>query len=90
MRIKISNDPSIKPKSYKVICSDDIEKPLNSWTTLMVADEKTKYDHDVLGIFKFPLQSPPVKFVRIVLTGSNWNNQFLLSFYHFDLFGRYF
>lgn len=89
-RIKISRDPTIKIKNFKIICSDDIEKPLNSWITLFVADEKTKYDHDILGIFKFPFQSPPVKFVRIVLTGPNWNNQFLLSFYHFDLFGRYF
>lgn len=88
-RILRCKDPN-KLKSYKIICTNDIEKPISSWTTLLVIDEKSKNEHDILGVFRFQIQSPPVKYVRIVMTGPNWNNQFFLSFFHFDLFGIYF
>ena len=79
-----------KLKNYKLICTDDSSKPESSWTTLIEIDEKTENEHEVLDIYEFPQPSPPTRFVRLVQTGQNWNNELFLQFYHFDLFGTYF
>lgn len=76
-------------KSYKIICTDDANKSIDKWISLSEIDEKSKDEHQIFDIYKFPQQSPPVKFVRIVLNGRNWSDKFLLIFYHFDLFGKF-
>ncbi|KAK8888185.1 hypothetical protein M9Y10_039249 [Tritrichomonas musculus] len=77
-------------KTYKLICTDDPSKPESSWTTLIEINEKAKDEHEDLDIYEFPHPSPPTRFVRLVQTGKNWNDSYVLSFYHFDLFGSYF
>ncbi|KAK8881631.1 hypothetical protein M9Y10_004375 [Tritrichomonas musculus] len=77
-------------KSYKIICTDDASKPTSSWTTLTVINEKTKGDHQDLDIYEFDHPSPPVRFIRLIQTGKNWNDNLFLIFYHFDLFGSCF
>lgn len=78
-----------KMKSYKIICTDDFRKPSDSWITLMDIDEKSEEEHQIVDIYRLPHPSPPVRFVRIVLTGKTWNNQDVLQFFHFDIFGTY-
>ena len=77
-------------KSYKIICTDDASKPTSSWTTLTVINEKTKGDHQDLDIYEFDHPSPPVRFIRLIQTDKNWNDELFLQFYHFDLFGSCF
>ncbi|KAK8870935.1 hypothetical protein M9Y10_008848 [Tritrichomonas musculus] len=79
-----------KLRSYKVICTDDSSKPESSWTTLIEINEETINEHEVLDIYEFPHPSPPTRFVRLVQTGKNWNDDLCLMFIHFDLFGEYF
>ena len=88
-RLKRYSYPDLM-KSYKIICSDDINKPIETWTTLIEINEKTKEDHKQLDIYEFPRSSPLTKFIRLIQTGPNWNNDIRLKFYHFDLFGTYF
>lgn len=78
------------PKNYKIICTDDLNKPENSWITLIEINEKTKDEHQILDIYKFPHPSPPVKIIRLIQTGKNWDDADYLLFYHFDVFGVYF
>ncbi|KAK8846007.1 hypothetical protein M9Y10_020952 [Tritrichomonas musculus] len=79
-----------KLRSYKVICTDDSSKPESSWTTLIEINEETENEHEQLDIYEFPHPSPPTRFVRLVQTGKNWDNDDHLMLIHFDLFGSYF
>lgn len=76
-------------RSFRIICSDNCQKPLISWTTLLDVSEKTKDEHKLLDTYMFQSRSPPAKFVRIILTGPHWDNEWFLIFFHFDLFGTY-
>ena len=78
-----------KLKSYKIICTDDKNKPEELWTTLIEMDERREDEHKQLDIYEFSQPSPPTKYVRLIQTGSNWSNTLNLKFYHFDLFGNY-
>lgn len=79
-----------KLKNYKIVCSDDDSKPLSDWTTLMEINEQKYHENKELDVYEFPKSSPPVKFVRLIQTGPTWSNSNYLSFYHFDLFGKYY
>lgn len=79
-----------KLRSFKIIATDDANKPLNSWTTLIEIDEKAEDEHQKLDIYEFPRQSPPVKYVRLIQTGPTWNDKLFLMFFHLDFFGYYF
>ena len=79
-----------KLKRYKIVSTDDSKKAIDSWTTLIEVDEKTEDEHKMFDTYMFPHPSPPSKFVRIIMTGGNWNNDWFLSLFNFDLFGRYF
>lgn len=81
-------DPN-KLKSYKLICTDDVNKHESLWTTLIEINEEEENEHKTLDIYEFPQQSPPTKFVRLVQTGPDWNDNMRLRFDHFDLFGYY-
>ena len=78
-----------KLKSYKIICTDDKNKPINEWSLLIEINEKRKDEHQTTDIYRFPHASPLAKFARIVMTGPNWSNGLNLKFIHFDLFGKY-
>lgn len=77
-------------KSYKIVCSDDVDKPLNSWITMIEIDEKRIDENEQLYFKIFQKPSPPVRFIRIIQTGPNWNNESSLKFFHLDFFGSYF
>lgn len=76
-------------KQYKIICTDDVNKPEDSWITLININEENDKDHKILDIYEFDHPSPPVKLIRIKQTGKTWSNDNYLGFYHFDLFGTY-
>lgn len=86
---RAGDSSSINMKNYKIICTDDSNKPENSWTTLIEINEKERYEHKATDIYKFPQSSPPVKFIRIIQTGETWENDNYLIFFHFDIFGVY-
>lgn len=77
-------------KSFKIICTDDIRRPINSWLTLFEMNEKREGERRLNEIYLFDRPSPIVRIVRIVQTGPNWSNDHFLKFHHFDLFGVYF
>ena len=77
-------------KSYKIICTDDHNKPEEGWTTLIEVKEEIENEHELLDIYEFSQPSPPVKYVRLIQIRANWGNKLHLMFYHFDLFGNYF
>ena len=79
-----------KLKSFKIICSDDINKPIEEWTTLIEVDEEKEDEHQDLDIYKFTRPSPPTKIIRLIMTNSTWDNKNYLIFYHIDYFGSYF
>ena len=78
-----------KLQQYKIICTDDVYKPLEEWITLIEIDEKSKTEHEILDIYEFPQPSPPIKFIRLIQTGPNWDDNHYLEFYHLDFFGSY-
>lgn len=78
-----------KLRSYKIICTDDSSNPENLWTKLFEINEQAENEHKNLEIYKFNIQSPPIKYVRLVSTGPNWANCLNLKLWHFDLFGTY-
>ncbi|KAK8896527.1 hypothetical protein M9Y10_014435 [Tritrichomonas musculus] len=78
-----------KLKSYKIVGSDDINTPIEKWTKLIEIDEKKEDEHKKLDTYKLPRPSPPIKVIRLIRTGVNWNNNLNLKFYHFDIFGSY-
>lgn len=79
-----------KLKSYKIVCTNDVNKPLEFWETLIEINEKNQDEHEILDIYEFSQPSRPSKFIRLIQTGPNWNNNLFLQFYHFDIFGTYF
>lgn len=79
-----------KMRNYKIICTDDDGKPMSEWTTLIEINEQKSGEHKDLDVYEFEKSSDPVKFIRIVQTGPTWSNRDYLSFYHFDLFGKYY
>lgn len=87
---RINRNSKEKLKKYKIICTDDVNKEEELWTTLIEIDEKSQKDHKILDVYVFECQSPPVNFVRLVKTGPNWiiDDGYLL-FYHLDLLGKY-
>lgn len=78
-----------KLKSYKIIASDDCNRPVDSWETLIEIDEITEDEHKKLDVYRLPHPSNPVKVIRLVRDGVNWANNLNLKFYHFDIFGSY-
>ena len=78
-----------KLKSYKIICTDDVNKPINDWTTLIKIDEIDKDEHEDPSIYTFSRPSPPTRFVRIIMTDKNWDDNYSIIFYHLDFFGKY-
>ena len=78
-----------KLKSYKIICTNDVNNEVNAWITLIDIDEKIESEHKSLDIYKLPNPSPPVRYIRLVLTGKNWNEKNFLAIRHFDIFGTY-
>ena len=87
-RLKKGN--SCKLKNFKIVGTDDINKPIDRWSTLIEINEKTENDHKQLDIYNLPKPSPPIKFIRLIQTGKGWNNDEFLIFYHLDFFGYYF
>lgn len=77
-------------KSFKIICTDDIRRPIDSWLTLFEMNEKREGEHQLNEVYLFDRPSPIVRIVRIVQTGQNWSDNHFLKFHHFDLFGIYF
>lgn len=87
---RIIRNPKDKIKSYKIICTDDPDKPINSWVTLFSIKEDSIKSNPLLYTHEFDKPSPPTRYVRIVLTGNSWNDKSTLRFHHFELFGTYF
>lgn len=87
---RLKKSKSFNLKSYKVICIDDVNKPIESWVTLIDINEKDKNENLYIVKYEFMDPSPPTKFIRIVQTGPNWDNRLCLKFIHFDVFGFYF
>lgn len=80
---------SSKPKSFKLICTDDISLPEDKWISMIEINERINDDHDIADIYEFQRPSPPVRFIRLVQTGPNWDDKLNLKFHHFDIFGSY-
>ena len=78
-----------KMRNYKIICTGDANKPEEKWTTLIEINEKRNDEHELLDVYQFHKPSPPAKYVRMIQTGPNLDNEFYLKFIHFDLFGDY-
>ena len=76
-------------KNFKIVGTDDIRNPIDSWITLIEINEKTLNDHRNPDVYKFNKLSHPVRFVRFIQIGPNWSDNNFLKFHHFDLFGRY-
>ena len=79
-----------KLKNFKIICTDDDKKPISNWTTLIEINEQKYGENKDLDIYEFDKSSQPVKYIRLIQTGPTWSNSNYLSFYHFDLFGKYY
>lgn len=77
-------------KDYKIIATENFDKPIEDWTLLFEINEKSENEHEDPFIYKFSTPSPPIRFVRLVQTGENWKNELFLLFHHFDIFGTYF
>ena len=86
---RLKRTKSNKLKSFKIIGTDDIKKPLDSWMTLTEINEKNINEHQMLDVYKIVQPNKPLKIIRLVQTGPNWNNQNFLMFHHFDIFGTY-
>lgn len=57
---------------------------------LIEINEKTYNEHKDTDIYEFQHSSPPIKFIRLIQEGRNWNNDDFLLFFHLDFFGMYF
>ena len=77
-------------KYYKIICSDDINKPIDKWTILIELNEQNSSIFCGIKTYEFKELSPPTKFIRLVMTGPTFADSNYLSFYHLDFFGKYF
>lgn len=79
-----------KIRNYKIICTDDINNPIERWITLFEVNEKKENQYKQLDIYEFSHPSPPTKVVRLIQMGPNWVGKSYLQFVHFELFGIYF
>ncbi|KAK8840226.1 hypothetical protein M9Y10_031171 [Tritrichomonas musculus] len=77
-------------RSFKIICTDDIRRPIDSWLTLFEINEKKEGEHRMNEIYLFDRPSPILRIIRLIQTGPNWCNNHFLKFFHFDFFGVYF
>lgn len=85
---RLEKDP--KMKSYKLICTDDPNKPESSWTTLIEINESREGEHPRNDIYELPHPSPPTRFIRLVQTGPTWDGYNFLKLYRIEIFGFYF
>ena len=74
-------------KSFMIVCTDDVKKPLDAWIKLLEINENSIDEHQAIQTYEFEKSSPLVKFVRLIQTGPNWGNKLNLKLRHFDLFG---
>ena len=79
-----------KLKSFKIICTNNVNDPNTEWYKLIEINEVDKEEHKQLDIYEFPHPSPPIKFIRLVQTDKNWSGGFFLKIIHLDFFGIYF
>lgn len=86
---RLEKSEQSKLKSFQVICKDDISKSTDLWTILLEVNETDKNEHKDIDIYKFNRLSPPVRFIRLIQTGPNWDNDFFLQLCHMDFFGCY-
>lgn len=56
---------------------------------MLEVNETDKNEHKDIDIYKFNRLSPPVRFIRLIQTGPNWDNDFFLQLCHMDFFGCY-
>lgn len=82
----MSND---KIKSFKIVASDVLNKPIESWYELINIRENPRNDEKKCVIYNLEHPSPPVRFVRVIQTEPNWDGNRRLIIYHFDIFGYY-
>lgn len=75
-----------KIKNFKIICTNDVNKPEENWETLFEINEQEQND---FATYEFNQPSHPIKFVRLMQIGTSWNNQKAFSFKHLDFFGAY-
>ncbi|KAK8857398.1 hypothetical protein M9Y10_015803 [Tritrichomonas musculus] len=85
-RIKYCN--SCRIKSCKIICTDDVKKPIDDWTTLIEIKQTNQYRY-IPDTYEFSQFSPPARYIRLIQTGPNSEKNLFLKFRHFDLFGIY-
>lgn len=52
-------------------------------------NEKSKNEHQLLDLYTFAKESPPTRFIRLLMTGKNWSDEFFLTIFHIDIFGTY-
>lgn len=79
-----------KIKHYKIMGSNDINKPIEKWEELININEKTEDEHKSTDIYLLDHPSLPIKFIRLIQVEPNWSNENFLKFFHFDIFGSYF
>lgn len=77
-----------KLKSFKIIATDDVNKTTDQWVKLCEVNEQSEEKTPLVEVYKFD-KSPSVKFIRLIQTGPNFENQLSLKFLHFDIFGTY-
>lgn len=78
-----------KIKSLKIVATDDVNKTSDQWITLLELTEKSEESTPLIDAYKLNQPSPNVKFIRLIQTSPNWENQLGLKFLHFDIFGTY-
>ena len=76
-------------KSFRIIASDDGNKPLNSWYELLNVRGKPRKENRECDIYNLNHPSPPVRFIRVIQTEPTWDGNRRLIIYHFDIFGYY-
>lgn len=79
----------VEMKSFKIICTNNEKEPIESWTELININEKEKNENNFI-IYKFSRPSPPIRFIRLIQTGPDLNDNLSLFLYHIDFFGCYF
>lgn len=86
---RLKRSKSNKLKVFKVIGTDDINKPIEKWSTLVEVNEQESNEFHIFDVFQFQQPSEPIKVVRIIQTESNWSCNFHLIIMHIDFFGKY-
>ncbi|KAK8844441.1 hypothetical protein M9Y10_024299 [Tritrichomonas musculus] len=85
---KLRKTETFKTLHYKIIATDDKNKEEHLWKTLYKTEDKGKDEVNIVRVFNE--LSPRIKFIRIVHTGKNSQNNFELKLNNFDIFGYYF